>query len=97
MFYSDTFKENLHLSMKLRLTLTHSAIISLQIFLQQVKLADVLGKFIIPVNFLENWPPKCLAIQFATTQYIDWKTQTQINAGTCIFSNTELRIEYSPK
>lgn len=63
--------------------------------MQQVKLADVLGKFIIPVNFLENWPPKCLAIQFATTQYIDWKTQTQINAGTCIFSNTELRIEYS--
>lgn len=65
-------------------------------FLQQVKLADVLGKFIIPVNFLENWPPKCLAIQFATTQYIDWKTQAQINAGT--FSNTELYInlEYSP-
>lgn len=60
--------------------------------MQKVKLADVLGKFIIPVSFLENWPPKCLAIQFATTQYIDWKTQTQINAGTCTctFSNKEL-------
>lgn len=98
MFYSDTF-------LKGEFTLKHETLIDLNTFsnnlivnfLQQVKLADVLGKFIIPVNFLENWPPKCLAIQFATTQYIDWKTQTQINAGTCIFSNTELRIENSPK
>ena len=37
---------------------------------REVKLADVLGKIIIPVNFLSNWPPKCLAIQFATTQFI---------------------------
>ena len=37
---------------------------------REVKLADVLGKTIIPVNFLSNWPPKCLAIQFATTQFI---------------------------
>ena len=37
---------------------------------REVKLADVLGKMIIPVNFLSNWPPKCLAIQFATTQFI---------------------------
>ncbi|OWF48276.1 hypothetical protein KP79_PYT17162 [Mizuhopecten yessoensis] len=45
---------------------------------REVKLADVLGKFILPVNFLEEWPPRCLAIQFATTQYIAWKTPTQI-------------------
>ncbi|XP_033756585.1 uncharacterized protein LOC117339220 [Pecten maximus] len=45
---------------------------------REVKLADVLGKFILPVNFLEEWPPRCLAIQFATTQYISWKTPTQI-------------------
>ena len=39
---------------------------------REVKLADVLGKVIIPVNFLQGWPPKCLAIQFAATQYISW-------------------------
>lgn len=37
---------------------------------REVKLADVLGKLILPVNFEKTWPPKCLAIQFATTQYI---------------------------
>ena len=37
---------------------------------REVKLADVLGKLILPVNFNQAWPPKCLAIQFATTQYI---------------------------
>ena len=37
---------------------------------REVKLADVLGKLILPVNFNYTWPPKCLAIQFATTQYI---------------------------
>lgn len=60
---------------------------------REVKLADVLGKFIIPVNFLENWPPKCLAIQFATTQYIDWKTQTQINAELSEGSTTATDIK----
>ena len=46
---------------------------------REVKLADVLGKMIIPVNFLSNWPPKCLAIQFATTQFIrvPFKSQTE--------------------
>ncbi|GBL99985.1 hypothetical protein AVEN_19457-1 [Araneus ventricosus] len=42
---------------------------------REVKLADVLGKKIIPVNFMEHWPPACLAIQFASTQYIPWKLQ----------------------
>ncbi len=37
---------------------------------REVKLADVLGKIIIPLNFLSFWPPKCLAIQFATTQFV---------------------------
>ncbi|KAJ8317746.1 hypothetical protein KUTeg_005650 [Tegillarca granosa] len=45
---------------------------------REVKLADVLGKIILPVSFLEEWPPRCLAIQFATTQYINWKTPAQI-------------------
>ena len=40
---------------------------------KEIKLADTLNKFIIPVNFLSKWPPMCLAIQFATTQYIRWK------------------------
>ena len=37
---------------------------------REVKLADILGKLILPVNFNDSWPPMCLAIQFATTQYI---------------------------
>ncbi|XP_064603291.1 uncharacterized protein LOC135468797 isoform X2 [Liolophura sinensis] len=37
---------------------------------REVKLADVLSKFILPVSFIDDWPPRCLAIQFATTQYI---------------------------
>ncbi|XP_076331536.1 uncharacterized protein LOC143236824 isoform X2 [Tachypleus tridentatus] len=41
---------------------------------REVKLADALEKFIVPVNFLDIWPPECLAIQFATTQYISWKS-----------------------
>ncbi|RWS10917.1 uncharacterized protein B4U79_01492, partial [Dinothrombium tinctorium] len=40
---------------------------------REVKLADILNKKIIPINFLDTWPPECLAIQFATTQYIPWK------------------------
>ena len=39
---------------------------------REVKLADVLGKIIVPVNLLARWPPQCLAIQFATTQYVSW-------------------------
>lgn len=39
---------------------------------REVKLADILKKKIVPINFLESWPPECLAIQFATTQYISW-------------------------
>ncbi|KAK3799095.1 hypothetical protein RRG08_051373 [Elysia crispata] len=45
---------------------------------REVKLADVLGKSILPISFLDDWPPRCLAIQFATTQYISWKSQEQI-------------------
>ncbi|XP_076371981.1 uncharacterized protein LOC143257345 isoform X1 [Tachypleus tridentatus] len=40
---------------------------------REIKLADMLRKAIIPVNFVDTWPPECLAIQFATTQYIPWK------------------------
>lgn len=39
---------------------------------REVKLADLLNKKIVPINFLDSWPPDCLAIQFATTQYIAW-------------------------
>lgn len=38
----------------------------------KVKLADILAKKIVPINFLDTWPPECLAIQFATTQYVNW-------------------------
>ena len=40
---------------------------------REVKLADIVGKVIVPVNFLADWPPPCLAIQFSTTQYIQWE------------------------
>ena len=52
-------------------------IISYVIFFQ-VKLADMLSKFIVPVSFLDYWPPKCLAIQFATTQFIPWSSSAII-------------------
>jgi hypothetical protein len=29
---------------------------------REIKLADVLGKFIVPVNFLSDWPPKSFII-----------------------------------
>ena len=43
----------------------------------QLKLADVLNKYIVPVSFVEKWPPCCLAIQFATTQFINWRQGKQ--------------------
>ncbi|RWS30529.1 uncharacterized protein B4U80_09778 [Leptotrombidium deliense] len=45
---------------------------------REVKLADMKAKVIIPVNFLDHWPPECLAIQFASTQYLDWKSKLDI-------------------
>ncbi|EDV20851.1 uncharacterized protein TRIADDRAFT_60787 [Trichoplax adhaerens] len=45
---------------------------------REIKLADVLGKYVVPVNFLSDWPPACLAIQFATTQFVPWKTTENI-------------------
>ncbi|RWS10459.1 uncharacterized protein B4U79_17615 [Dinothrombium tinctorium] len=38
----------------------------------KIKLADMLNKKIIPINFLDQWPPDCLAIQFSTLQCIMW-------------------------
>ncbi|XP_074597489.1 uncharacterized protein LOC141852386 isoform X2 [Brevipalpus obovatus] len=39
---------------------------------REVKLADQRNKKIVPINFLSHWPPECLAIQFATTQFLLW-------------------------
>ncbi|XP_059145474.1 uncharacterized protein LOC131932566 [Physella acuta] len=58
---------------------------------REVKLADVLGKPIIPISFLEEWPPRCLAIQFATTQYISWKTPQQIESEILAGRETEAK------
>lgn len=41
---------------------------------RELKLADQFGKPIVPVNFGQLWPPKCLAIQLATRQFIPWKS-----------------------
>lgn len=49
---------------------------------REVKMADILGKSIIPVNFLSNWPPACLAIQFATTQYTQWEQPVEATEST---------------
>ena len=67
---------------------------------REIKLADVMNKLIIPINFLEDWsvfclnysnkinnyllnvrPPECLAIQFASTHYIPWKSEAEIEKG----------------
>ena len=45
---------------------------------REIKLADILGKLIIPVNFLSQWPPPCLAIQFATTQFVAWSSSSSL-------------------
>jgi len=47
-----------------------------------VKLADILLKTILPVSFLDYWPPRCLAIQFCTTQYIPCKPPVDTKHGT---------------
>ncbi|EEC15163.1 hypothetical protein IscW_ISCW010870 [Ixodes scapularis] len=47
-----------------------------------VKLADYIGKFVIPVNFLRTWPPNHLAIQFASIQYIDWRKPSEVQQGS---------------
>lgn len=39
---------------------------------RELKLADLLSKHIIPINFGQPWPPAPLAIQFATIQYVNW-------------------------
>lgn len=38
-----------------------------------MKLADLMMKEIVPVSFIDTWPPLSLAIQFATKQFIYWK------------------------
>ncbi|CAN8006984.1 unnamed protein product [Ixodes hexagonus] len=49
---------------------------------KEVKLADYIGKFVIPVNFLRTWPPNHLAIQFASIQYIDWRKPNEVQQGS---------------
>lgn len=49
---------------------------------KEVKLADYIGKFVIPVNFLRTWPPNHLAIQFASIQYIDWRKPHEVQQGS---------------
>ncbi|KAG1659946.1 hypothetical protein GQR58_022228 [Nymphon striatum] len=45
---------------------------------REVKVADMNNKIIVPISFLKTWPPDCLAIQFASTHYIPWKTDDDI-------------------
>ncbi|XP_038070958.1 uncharacterized protein LOC119739902 isoform X2 [Patiria miniata] len=50
---------------------------------RELKLADILNKYIVPVSFVETWPPCCLAIQFATTQFINWRQGKQDRDKSC--------------
>ncbi|XP_076364339.1 uncharacterized protein LOC143253817 [Tachypleus tridentatus] len=60
---------------------------------REVKLADVLDKLIIPVSFLDKWPPECLAIQFASTQYIPWKSPDSDHIkNECEMKVTDFRV-----
>ncbi|KAG8198317.1 hypothetical protein JTE90_021568 [Oedothorax gibbosus] len=45
---------------------------------REAKLADDKEKLIIPISFLEKWPPDHLAIQFLSLQYIPWKTSEEL-------------------
>lgn len=44
----------------------------------EVKYADSLEKFILPLNLNSYWPPNCLAVQFASVNYIRWKIKEPI-------------------
>ena len=44
----------------------------------EVKHADSLGKFIVPLNLNPHWPPNCLAIQFTSVQYIQWEVKGSV-------------------
>lgn len=59
---------------------------------REVKLADTLGKLIIPVNFQDHWPPECLAIQFASTQYIPCRPYDNEHEKNEIEKTLDLRI-----
>lgn len=56
---------------------------------KEVKLADYINKFVIPVNFLKSWPPNHLAIQFASIQYIDWRKAHEVQQGCSRESDNE--------
>ncbi|CAL1277303.1 unnamed protein product [Larinioides sclopetarius] len=47
---------------------------------REAKLADDKEKHIIPISFLDKWPPDQLAIQFLSLQYIPWKTHDEIDS-----------------
>ena len=47
-------------------------------FMFQLKLADILKKLILPVSFLDDWPPDSLAIQFATKHFIEGRPTRDI-------------------
>lgn len=80
--YGRTQWTNREVSAQSRRPLALIIIIMLIIACSQVKLADVLRKHIIPINFRDIWPPECLAIQFATTQYIPWRPTTGTHTHT---------------
>ena len=61
---------------------------------REVKLADILSKTIVPVNFTSFWPPQCLAIQFATTQFIPWKSNDDLDSSPMEWVAGEISVKY---
>jgi len=49
----------------------------------EVKYADSLEKFVLPLNLNLHWPPNCLALQFSSINYIRWKTNKPVEEEAC--------------
>jgi len=53
---------------------------------REIRLADKKNKTIIPINFLDNWPPEHLAFQFMSIEFIPWKRS--LNSSNDVTDNT---------
>ncbi|KAI0229861.1 hypothetical protein LSAT2_019732 [Lamellibrachia satsuma] len=51
---------------------------------RELKLADTLKKQILPVNFLDEWPPDSLAIQFATKHFIEGRLMRDMSSNNSL-------------
>ena len=65
---------------------------------RECKLADLLAKRILPVNFKQaRWPPASLALQFATLQYVDWRPRASSSPADSPPANSSLAHSFQSK